>query len=382
MQFFNDTPLATSLARVQLMYEDILQAIVVVKGTYVVTPSGEVQLADEQLPVLLEDTETPDGVFDTEVVPIKAGCDVALLGHARSPDPNRPVASMLVKLAIDKFERDLHVSGDRTWVKSGGAYRPSRPAPFTSMPLTYERAYGGIAEIEDGIAGPHFDNPFGRGYLVHEDAVAGAPLPNIEEPDDLLTAWDQRPPVAGVAPLSRQSALRGLRGVHVDLEAQTTRIDPAMFTFAHPRMTLPAYPGGKTVRIAGVRPGVAPWSFVLPKFEHSLRVELGDAAYQLPIVADTLYLLPDARMFVVLGRRTVLYQFRPERLRSLRVLATPSEAELARPTTIRALRERPSPDLPIRPEPSQLGLMLPMEALLAAHPMAEILETLPLCPSA
>ncbi|HEY0134345.1 MAG TPA: hypothetical protein VGB85_09705, partial [Nannocystis sp.] len=61
---------------------------------------------------------------------------------------------------------------------------------------------------------------------------------------------------------------------------------------------------------------------------------------------------------------------------------TPDEAGLARPTTIRALRERPSPDLPIRPEPSQLGLMLPMDALLAAHPMADIIETLPLCPSA
>lgn len=382
MQFLNDTPLEAHVARAQLLYQDILQAIVVIKATYRVDPGGAVALHDEQIPVLLEDADTDFATIDTEVVPVKSGCDVALLGHARSPDPAVPVANLDVRLKIGAHERVLRVHGDRTWVRTQSGFRPSKPRPFTVMPLTYDRAYGGLAELDDdNNIGAHFDNPVGRGYLAREEAVAGAPLPNIEEPDDLMTRWDQRPQVAGVAPLSRQSALRGTRGLHVDLEAQTTRIDPAMFTFAHPRMTLPAYPGGKTVRIAGVRPGVAPWSFVLPKFEHSLRVELGDAAYELPFVVDTLYFVPDESVFMVLARRAVLYQFKPERLRTLRVHAGPPAAGHARPTTIRALRERPSADLPIRAEPTNTGLMLPLDELLAAHPLADILESLPLCPS-
>jgi hypothetical protein len=381
MQFLNDTPLETHVARAQLLYQDILQAIVVVKATYRVDPGGVVALHDEQIPVLLEDSDTDFATIDTEVVPVKSSCDVAILGHARSPDPAVPVASLDVKLKIGGHERALRVHGDRTWVRTQGGFRPSKPAPFTVMPLTYDRAYGGVAEGDDDNISAHFDNPVGRGYLAREAAVAGAPLPNIEEPDDLMTRWDQRPRVAGVAPLSRQSAMRGMRGLRVDLEAQTTRIDPEMFTFAHPRMTLPAYPAGKTVRLTGVRPGAAPWSFALPSFDHSLRVELGDVAYELPVVADTLYLVPDESVFMVLARCTVLYQFKPERLRTLRLMPRPPAAGLARPTTIRALRQRPSADLPIRAEPTNTGLMLPLDELLAAHPMADILETLPLCPS-
>jgi len=380
MQFFNDTPLASSLARAQLFYRDLLQATVVVKGTFAVAPTGEVSLCDEQPPVLLEDTETELGTLDTEVVPLKAGCDVAVLGHARSPDPRQPVESLEVALTIGRFERRVAVSGDREWVKTLTGFRPSRARPFTSMPLTYERAFGGRAMTRQQVVGAYFDNPVGRGYVVLKEEVAGAPLPNVEEVDDLLTEWDQRPRVAGMAPVPRQSTLRSMRGITVDVEAQTTRIDAAMFTSSHPRMTLPVYPAGETVTLVGMRPG-SPWSFKLPAFKYGVEVDLGGRSYHLPLTADTLYLYPDEGKFAVVARRALIYQFLPERLRSLRVVEARAAATRARTTTIRQLREVPDAAVPVCLESSIPELDLPLEAMIANYPMIDILETLPLCPS-
>lgn len=380
MQFFNDTPLASSLARAQLFYRDLLQATIVVKGTFTVAPSGEVRLCDEQPPVLLEDLETELGSLDTELVPIKAGCDVAVLGHARSPNPREPVETLEVALTIGRFARRVAVSGDREWVKTLTGFRPSRPLPFTSMPLTYERAFGGRAMTRHQVVGAYFDNPVGRGYVVLKDEVAGTPLPNVEEVDDLLSEWDQRPRVAGLGPVSRHSALRSMRGITVDVEAQTTRIDPAMFTFSHPRMMLPSYPAGETVTLAGMRPG-SPWSFALPAFKYGVEVELGGRSYQLPLTVDTLYLYPDEQKVAVVARRALIYQFLPERLRSLRVVRARAATARERTTTIRQLRAQPDPAVPVCLEQSIPELDLPLEAMIANYPMIDILETLPLCPS-
>ncbi|MDC0671630.1 DUF2169 family type VI secretion system accessory protein [Nannocystis radixulma] len=379
MQFFNDTPLASSLVRAQLFYRDLLQAIVVVKGTFAVASTGEVSLCDAQPPVLLEDTETELGTLDCEIVPVKAGCDAAVLGHARSPDPRQPVEALEVSLTIGRFERRVAVSGDREWVRTLTGLRPSRPQPFTSMPLTYARSFGGRAMTNHNVVGAYFDNPDGRGYVVQKEAVAGAPLPNVEEVDDLVTEWDQRPRVAGMGPVSRQSTLRSMRGISVDVEAQTTRIEPAMFTFSHPRMALPAYPAGELVTLTGMRHG-APWTFNLPAFQYWLEVDLGGRLYQLPMSVDTLYLLPDEGKFSVVARRALIYQFLPERLRSLRVLGAKATAPRARTTTIRQLRAQLSDEVPICIE-SSTELDLPLDMLVANHPMTDILENLPLCPS-
>ena len=40
MDFFNDTSLDCHLARAQLFFKDLLQAVVVVKGSFDVLPSG------------------------------------------------------------------------------------------------------------------------------------------------------------------------------------------------------------------------------------------------------------------------------------------------------------------------------------------------------
>jgi hypothetical protein len=128
MDFLNETPLATHMERAQLFYRDLIQAIVAVKGTYEVLPSGETRLAEQQRPLLLEDTETPYGTLDAEIVPAKAWCDVALLGHARCRDGGRPMTSMRVSILIGTPGSSAARCGGSSWSRVTASADTAAPA--------------------------------------------------------------------------------------------------------------------------------------------------------------------------------------------------------------------------------------------------------------
>jgi hypothetical protein len=390
LDFLNETALATHLARAHLFFQDLMQSIVAVKGTFDVLPSGDTRLTGEQPALQLEDQETPFGNVETEIVPAKAWCDVALLGHARSRSAHRPVTQMTVSLNIgSNFSRAVRVTGDREWTRVLGRLRPSPPRPFTELPLTYRHAFGGTARQADELDAGYFANPDGRGYVELKEDVEGCPLPNIEELDQPVRRWMDRPLPAGFAPLARSSILRAQRGVLVDIPNQITRIDPSAFCFSHPRMTLPFYPHGAEVQMVGATFG-KPWRFRLPEFRYQLRLDLGGARYQLPLVADTLYLHPDEKRVVVVARAAFIYQFVPEKLRAVRVQPGPETPIGQQPTasgnpnilttTIRKQRAAKEPTVPIVIPPSSV-MELALEPVIAGHPLIDLIETLPLCPS-
>jgi hypothetical protein len=380
MNFLNETSLDCHLSRLQLFYTDLLQAMVVVKGSFEVDESGQLRPAAASSPVLLEDTDTPYGTLECEMVPAKAWCDVAVLGHAYSPDPHDAVTSRTVSLRIGALERAVRVTGDRAWIpRAAGGVQPSAPVPFTKLPLQYGRAYGGAARHEGDIRVPYYQNPEGRGYVVLKEDAAGTLLPNIEEPNELVRAWTDQPSPAGLAPLSRGSTLRAQRGIEADVEKMTCRMDSSAFCFCHPKMSLPAYPGPVPVKLRGASPN-GTWSFRLPAFQYWITIELGAQRYQLPLTADTIYLLPDENKVTVVARRTFIYQFLPRRIRSVRVTAQPLEAEPAPVTTIRALRAAPRSDVPVKIESSEILALMP-ESFVDAHPMMNLLHGFPLCPS-
>jgi hypothetical protein len=379
MDLVNETLLQSHMARTQLAYKDLLQTIVVVKGSFDVLASGETRPSAEQPEVLLEDAQTAYGTLESEVVPAKGWCDLAVLGHAWSPTPGEPVREMTVGLRIGAFVRSARVSGDRVWVKALGRMVPSEPAPFTKLPLSYEHAFGGFARQKE-IEAVHFDNPFGKGYVLAKEHVEGTALPNIEEVDELVESWSDRPSPAGFAPLPRQAALRAHRGFEATDDQQSVRIRPAAFCFAHPRMTVPAYPEGEEAELVGVTASGGTWRFRLPRFRSWIRVDLGARRYQLPVVADTVYVLPDEQRVVVVGRCTFLYQFLPERRRTTRVMPREDTTATSAPTSIRELRVEPRADVPITVEQPTV-LDIPLEEMIRRHPMNDMIEGFPLCPS-
>ncbi len=377
MDFVNRTAFPAKVFRAQLLYKNLLMATVVAKCSFEVDADGVVSAVEDPLPIAEEDLTTPLGTIEGDVVPIKPWCDLAVLGHAYSYPLGTPADSVEALLRIGDFERRLAVLGDRVWAEGTHGLRATAPAPFVAMPLTYDRAFGGSAVFHGELRGPYPENPAGRGFVKLREHVAGTLLPNLEEVDQRVRGWDDSPLPAGFAPLPRTSSMRGLRGMDVDIEAQTTRMGAAAFAFAHPRMQLPAYPGGARVETRSLhrRDG---WSFVLPTLDLLAEVTLGTARYQLPLVPDTLCILPDYNRFFVVARRALVYQFKPERERSITV-STGSISDVDRtPSTIRAERESPTPALTLEPVSTEM-LPLPFDELLQLYPLTDLIEALPLC---
>jgi len=120
--------------------------------------------------------------------------EIFVHGYAFAPQ-GKAVPALPVELHVGPVSKALYVFGDRFWKRSGGVVAViSDPQPFTVMPLSWARAFGG----------PGFDrNPLGKGFAAvrNERGEEIWPLPNIENPQRLIAAPHDRPEPAGVAPL-------------------------------------------------------------------------------------------------------------------------------------------------------------------------------------
>jgi hypothetical protein len=137
----------------------------------------------------------------------KRATDVVIEGAARAPR-GVAVTQLDVDARIGPLRKRIAVFGRREirWTASG-QIAISSPEPFTEMSLSYANAYGGldprvpIAEdmrdaflelCELGVAVDHPGlyprNAIGKGYSVYPEPVSGLEMPNLEDPDDLLSA--------------------------------------------------------------------------------------------------------------------------------------------------------------------------------------------------
>ena len=163
------------------------------------------------------------------------------------------------------------------------------------------------------------------------------------------------------------------------MEAQTTRLEPAFFSFAHPRMQMASYPTGTAVELRGMRPE-GTWSFRLPEVALSVDVALGGTRYLLPMVVDSLVMLPEQRQFFVVARRALVYQFVARRARRIEVV-TRRENGLGVVSTIAEQKAATTPRVTLESETKgELAILLDM--LVAINPIEGIVERLPLCVSA
>ena len=164
--------------------------VVAVKGTFQIPAEGEpVRLADEQVPMVLADTFTGEPGFsapryEVDYAPRKQRCDVLLVGSAHAPG-GRPATRVEVGLRFNGVSKTFAVVGDREWRFGLRGVLPGEPRPFTVMPITYDRAFGGVdTRHEDPAKHAAFmRNPVGRGYHKHvrHAWVDGVPMPNTEE---------------------------------------------------------------------------------------------------------------------------------------------------------------------------------------------------------
>jgi hypothetical protein len=177
--------------------------LVAVKCTFDIRPDGSTEISEEQPPVLRVPAwagEPGDSSlrYESDLVLTKRTTDVIVIGQAYAPG-GQPVTELDVGFKVGLVQKVLRVFGDRTWTAQGS----SSPLPFVTMPIVYERAFGGVDRASDH---PERDwdwrNPVGTGFAVARDHVSDVGLPNIELPRELVRSWRDRPRPAGFGPIA------------------------------------------------------------------------------------------------------------------------------------------------------------------------------------
>lgn len=179
--------------------------VVVVKATWDIGPGGNLELAKEQPPpILVAEYAGEDGAsslrHETDLVPPKPATDVLIVGSAHAPH-GRPTTEFTAGFEVAGLRKHITVRGDRTWeMNATGTVAPSRMTPVVSVPLEYERAYGGYDDKDADPRKHVMDgrNPVGSGVAARPEHLIGKPVPNFEFPGkDLASAGP-----AGFGPLA------------------------------------------------------------------------------------------------------------------------------------------------------------------------------------
>ena len=348
MDLANTTPLTAQLLVGQTDDPDLRAGCLVAKATYRFNNNGDLLMDLERpAPVLIADQETPRGLLPRDdLLFCQQHLEVILLGSAKAPGGARQLE---VALTVDDQRRTLCVSGDRFWEPATG--RATEAAPFASMPLTWERAFGGAQETwltaDSSVDVPHALNPAGRGFDP-EPLIRGLtrgiytadtyprwdrlrPLPNVEAPGRQVTSPDDDPPPTCWAPAPLDSALflARLGGVVQDQGQDVQPPDtaalaaramhPEVLHRAHPTWVIPPPPARGT---AVIMEGLTAWgraAFTLPSPRLACDWRLGDHVGQRTLHLARLVLLPDEARFYLVYFCRFTYRRKPGQTRALRL---------------------------------------------------------------
>lgn len=164
--------------------------IVAVKATFDLPEDGqEPCLAKEQAPLTESDEFTGEPglsapLYESDYAHRKPFCDVLVNGSAHAPN-GEPTEKVTVGLHIGPIHKRFEVVGDRVWDRVLLWTVRTSPQPFIKLPITYDRAYGGVdkSEKDHEKVKTYVDNPVGVGYypLTKKKALIGKPLPNTQE---------------------------------------------------------------------------------------------------------------------------------------------------------------------------------------------------------
>jgi hypothetical protein len=312
MELVNRTPFAAARTVVSDREGcDVL--LTVVKCTYALGKGGRLEPADKQHPVQPADDfygEPGESSvrWESDLAVFKPATDVVVLGHAYAP--RKPEAQLQVALRVGPLFRVLSVFGERRWRKGLGM---SSPEPFAKMPLTFERAFGGTDRSSANALHHEREprNPVGRGFVAQRSELAAGEvlLPNIEDPEHLVRSIKDRPPPAGFGFIARSWQPRAALAGTYDEAWRKNRspLPPKDFDDRHhnaaPRqlMASPHFAGNELVELAHLSPQ-GTQRFRLPGTRPRVFVSIGRQRHELPVLFDTLVLLPDEEQAVMVWR--------------------------------------------------------------------------------
>jgi hypothetical protein len=268
--------------------------------------------------------------FEADFVPFKPLTDVVVIATAYAPQ-GRAVQQMDVGINVAGKTKAIRVLGDREC-----HYNPERPPsfsdpiPFESMPIRYERAYGGRDDTSDPqmpIAYPRNDMGCGLALKNNREKIQGMQLPNLEDPLDLLMpdrivledpyrwnslplpqglGWVQRswyprssfvgsmPPYLDPDEVMREEALGMVpkRQVALSRQFKLPSFHPRFNNGASQGLMFPPLAGTESVRLVGLTSSGL-LDFALPGERPRLMLDIGIGENELDPVLHTVCIRPD-----------------------------------------------------------------------------------------
>jgi hypothetical protein len=317
-----------------------LNLAICAKATFRMVHGAEMELAVGEPLRRAEERDVASASVDApvELWPRLPKPELTVFGTARSTGPRSRVRLAVTREGQTVLDKRLEVLGERDAV--------GEPKPFTRMPITYERALGGI-----GFA----QNPLGRG------AAEGSPPPNVVDPTRPATA------VACFAPVpaafsSRKKRLGSMKPR--DLAAQPMALPPAFdweyFQAAPEDQRVGAIVGDEWLWLEGMRDDHKHFRSRLPDARAAARL-YGIAADQMPdyvpLRAESLHIDAERGLVSVVWRGSHRYTFESASL-IVAVGVSVSGAAIEWPATtaeLAALMQSQSAPLPADQQLAQHG---------------------------
>jgi hypothetical protein len=267
--------------------------------------------------------------YEPEMAFIKPATDVVLIGNAYAQKVGSTQVD--VGLYVGPLEKVVRVIGDRYWVKTLGMAFMSPAEPFESIPLIYERAFGGWDRSNPDPEKHTFEprNPVGTGFRGKRGKFEeGIRLPNLEDPRHPIMGYGETPPPAGFGFVSPNWQPRASFAGTYDEAWMKDRMpllpkdfDRRFFNAASPGLIASGYLNGDELvlienaspsgRISFNLPGVAP-----PR----CRVELkGRKDETLETRLDTVIINTDENLVFLVWRAHILLRSGPHDVVSIEV---------------------------------------------------------------
>ncbi|MCA9631193.1 MAG: DUF2169 domain-containing protein [Myxococcales bacterium] len=216
--------------------------------------------------------------------------------------PQGSASACRVRAKLGAAERTLYVSGDRYW-KDGKA---TEAKPFEEMPISWENAYGGEG----------FDkNPLGKGFAPRGQEHHFRPLPNIENPEQLLRSPTKHPEPVGFLPVPMENPERlGKLGTFDERWLQTrfpgfaADMDWSYFNAAQPAQRIDGYwSGDEAYELENLVPGASLVEGRLPGATARCFIQRRgqDALEELRTRLDTVFFIPHRERGILIYRAAV-----------------------------------------------------------------------------
>ncbi|PVV17440.1 MAG: hypothetical protein B6D78_01680 [gamma proteobacterium symbiont of Ctena orbiculata] len=317
MELLNATPMPAGYT-MSMLPDGHELLVIVVKGTFKIPErGGQPDYIEPQKQLVEADVYTGEPgfsapLYELDYAPFKRHCDVLLAGSAYAPR-DKPTSRVEVTLRLGPLFKSFAVCGDRFWESGNIAIRPGYSGIFDRMPISYDRAFGGVDNYHDNENkhSAFMKNPVGKGYhqQLGRSFVNGSPMPNTEELQRPVSMPNGNYAPMSFGPLGRcwQPRLQLAGTIDQDWVENIYPLPPAdfdagYFQAAPADQQIPYPQGGERVFLGNLTPEGST-SFTLPELDVPVVFfyKKGESVKK-KAVMDTIVLEPDQGLFTITWR--------------------------------------------------------------------------------